>query len=127
RRRLMSLRSAAGESWRSVGRPDEGATGSVHFLVPVLVPVPEGDWHRLSCRFAQIARSSFGEMLDPRAVACIESRCTEYGASEVDGPPIGSRFGGGQSAGRTKAPPARCISWVGAFSYRGREINRPPP
>src|SRR3970282_2060638 len=32
RPRLMALRSAAGESWRSVGRPDEGATGSVHFF-----------------------------------------------------------------------------------------------
>ena len=39
----------------------------------------------------------------------IESRCTEYGASEVDGSPSGTRFGGGQSESRTKAQPARCI------------------
>ncbi len=35
--------------------------------------------------------------------------CTEYGASEVDGSPSGSRFGGGQSESRTKTSPARCI------------------
>ena len=40
----------------------------------------------------------------------IESRCTEYGASEVDGSPSGTRFGGGQSESRTKAQPARCTS-----------------
>ena len=32
RPRLMVLRRAAGASWWSVGKPDEGATGSVHFL-----------------------------------------------------------------------------------------------
>ena len=35
RTRLMALRSAVGESRRSVGKPDEGATGSVHFRVRV--------------------------------------------------------------------------------------------
>src|SRR5207247_10227425 len=39
----------------------------------------------------------------------------EYGASEVDGSPIGTRFGGGQSESRTKAPPARCIFFSGVF------------
>src|SRR3970282_1707749 len=63
RPRLMALRSAAGESWRSVGRPDEGATGSVHFVVG-----SDRQVRPLDSRLAQIARSSFCEMLDPRAV-----------------------------------------------------------
>ena len=68
------------------------------------------------------------DALDPGAPACIEWRCTEYGASEVDGSPSGSRFGGGQSESRTKAPPARCIFFVSQLGApRVRSTEREDP
>ena len=40
--------------------------------------------------------------------------CTEYGASEVDGSPSGTRFGEGQSGCRTRAPPLGATFCSGA-------------
>jgi len=68
-----------------------------------------------NCRLFANCANFRSSALDPDARACIESGCTEYGASEVDGSPSGSRFGGGQSESRTKAPPARCISLSALF------------
>jgi MFS family permease len=42
--------------------------------------------------------------------------------SEVDGSPSGCRFGGGQSEGRTRAPPARCISLYPRILGRVRRL-----
>jgi len=62
---------------------------------------------------SETADDSVGEALDSLNPALVESRCTEYGASEVDGSPSGTRFGGGQSESRTKTQPARCILFGG--------------
>src|SRR6187402_1922304 len=50
--------------------------------------------------------------------------CTEDGAPEVDGPPTGSRFGGGQLGGRTKEPPPRCACVCSQAEFRRRGILR---
>ena len=109
-----------------------GCSAPVECAEPIRVARNAGDdASRLQRALSETADDFVWGALDSMNADFIESRCTEYGASEVDGSPSGTRFGGGKSESRTKAQPARCIflalcrSTVARPRSGGREAPSP--